>query len=192
MNEINGLLSQYRDFSVRNAFAKNNGILEYRNNCPQHGETDHCAGRCVICDPRHAARKRETATYVAQCATHGETTFALQTGKCLTCYTAAGVVRRGKTARAIARAAGARTYRGRCETHGETEFGVQSGKCLTCFNSLGYVRSSAPRGDPLRTEARRNGEPTYPGWCAVHGAVPHSTSRGKCLTCFNAMGYPRP
>lgn len=191
-SEINELFSHYTDPATRNAFARNNLIVEYDNDCPHHGVTDHCAGKCVICYPRDAARHRLNATFVGNCATCGPGYHSLSHGRCLTCYTKAGVRRVGRSPRAVARASGSTSYLDTCVKHGQTAHGVQSGKCLTCFNSMGLRRPAAPVGDPLRIAARAAGAASYLSWCSLHGGVPHSTTRGKCLTCFNSLGYPRP
>jgi len=192
MNDIKTIFPQYTDPATRNAFARDHLIIEYDNKCFKHGVTDHCAGRCVICEPRHAARHRLNAVFISDCERCGPGEHSLAHGRCLTCYTKAGIRRAGKSPRAEARSAGHTSYLDTCRTHGQTAFGVQSGRCLTCFNSMGLLRPVVPKGDPLRIAARAAGEPSYLSWCATHGGVPHSTAHGKCLTCFNAMGYRRP
>lgn len=105
---------------------------------------------------------------------------------------------KGGPARFQAVRAGARTYLAACETCGPSvAHGVQSCKCLTCYNAAGLRRvrggpGSASAANSPRLEARRNGAPTYPATCPVHGPeVPHHTVRGLCLGCFTSMGHPR-
>jgi len=126
--------------------------------------------------------------YRDYCAAHGETDYSVKTAQCLACHAPP------MTERQAARQTGQRTFLGVCETHGQTAFGVQSGKCLTCFNALGYRRAAGDtvRGDPNRIAARHAGSKIYLGRCETCGPTRFSTGPGKCLTCFNAMGYPRP
>lgn len=82
--------------------------------CPTHGETEHDVprGKCLTCfttlgaprlsaskgrpvtaSPRAAARRAGETRYAAPCPTHGETAHSVAHGKCLSCFTVAGVRR---------------------------------------------------------------------------------------------------
>lgn len=87
----------------------------YRDWCDMHGMTDHGTntGKCLTCytsvgrERVSAARGRPTTLglraisrregrswYFGRCETHGSTPHAVSHGRCLTCYTATGDVRR--------------------------------------------------------------------------------------------------
>jgi hypothetical protein len=133
------------------------------------------------------------------CEKHGRAAHAVSHGKCLACYTLAGVLRAPlrpsspdwPPARALAKEADERTFHGHCETHGPVAFWTHTGRCVGCYTTASKPRR--PQGpSSARAAARRAGLKQYEGRCRVHGVVPHSVGPGKCLTCFNAMGYPRP
>jgi hypothetical protein len=77
-------------------------------------------------------------------------------------------------------------------THGETDHHTQNGKCASCFTTAGIRRRVRADVNPARVEARRSGAYEYLDECPHHGQTKHHVQTGKCLTCFNAMGYPRP
>lgn len=97
---------------------------------------------------RTAARLAGERTYPDNCPVHGETHFHVGTGRCFTCYTAGGQVRRGNRdaarsdgARAVARRRGERVFAASCPVHGpKTAHSVAHGKCLKCFNVVGAKR----------------------------------------------------
>jgi hypothetical protein len=196
--------------------------------CPEHGVTRFRTktGKCLKCDPvvpgrppnslnRQRARLGNLPTYDDYCAIHIWTAHSVAHGKCLTCFTTSGAVRKSAkpgppvdntNPRAVARRAGLPSYAGVCDTHGSTAFGVQSGKCLTCCNSLGFWRSVPPasvvldsprdqsrtvKADNPRAAARRAGVPFFAEECATHGLAAHSVAHGKCLTCFTSAGRVR-
>lgn len=147
------------------AEARKAGEATYVGECPTHGETAfHVqSGTCATCTtavgsprtgparPRNGARAEARmigATYLDRCATHGETPHHVNTGRCLTCFTATGAPRAAPTppsARAEARRAGLRTYPARCDKHGETDHHVTCGKCATCYNAVGLRRRDPKR-----------------------------------------------
>lgn len=76
-----------------------------------------------------------------------------------------------------------------CSIHGSTPHMMRGLKCAKCFTVVGKPRIQ----NEARAAARRKGQAVYPDNCSVHGyQVPFSTGPGKCLTCYNATGYPRP
>lgn len=77
-------------------------------------------------------------------------------------------------------------------THGETDHHTHNGKCATCFTTAGIQRRPRTDVNSARAWARREGHYEYLDECLKHGQIKHHVQTGKCLTCFNAMGYPRP
>ncbi len=118
--------------------------------CPRHiiSAFTTKTNTCQICDPprgasaRAMARKAGHGTYSDSCPRHGpDARFSVNSGKCLSCFTATGVVRvRGRNARADARRVGRVSFTAQCETCGPTQFSVNSGKCLGCYTATGARR----------------------------------------------------
>ncbi len=104
------------DPDITRAEARKVGRSTYAAECPTHGRTDHSVahGRCLTCfntagarrvaesttgsTPRAAARRSGQPTFVETCLTHGSTEHSVAHGKCLSCFTTAGVRRVGPTA----------------------------------------------------------------------------------------------
>jgi len=182
---------------VRITIARHHKMREYEDYCDTHGvgpfSTDD--EDCVRCmderrGPRAAARKAGLIQYPATCVDCGPNVMhGVRSGKCLTCYNAAGVAR-NPTAwnqpRAWARREGALRYRGTCETHGSVDFSTHTGKCLTCYNASGYPR--LPVAPSARAAARHAGERTYLATCETCGEAPHHVHSGKCAVCCTASG----
>jgi hypothetical protein len=141
--------------------ARKAGQAHYLATCPTHGITAHSVpnGKCLTCfttagtvrlgsgqraTPRSEARSAGLLHYLATCPTHGDTLHSVGHGKCLECFTTAGLERRGenKRARADARRAGDTSYDATCATHGPTPHSVAHGKCLRCFTATGAVRKN--------------------------------------------------
>lgn len=199
---------------TRRVLAATYGLTHYVDYCDTHGAAPHgsATGRCVRCPtPETVLRDRKTARreglrrYLDVCPIHGETDHSTTYGKCLTCFTSAGLLRaadpsrRGPlpsdSPRAVARRAGEASFLDECPHHGRVAHAVRNGVCLTCRTVDGHARLTS-RGRPLtegaRAAARRAGQTTYVGKCETHGETAHSVLRGKCLTCFNALGLRRP
>lgn len=99
------------------AVARRAGETAYLDVCEVHGPTPFSvqSGRCLTCyttggiarsnEPgwsgassrRAEARRKGETQFLGTCGAHGETPFSVSTGRCLTCYTAAGVPRKTPT-----------------------------------------------------------------------------------------------
>jgi hypothetical protein len=147
--------------------ARKAGEKTYLDVCPEHGETAHGVqyGKCLTCfntagarrsvrelieEPRARARRDGLPSFLDECREHGRTAHSVSHGKCLSCFTTAGVARGGRPgrsltggARAVARRDGEKTYRDVCPEHGETDHSVAHGKCLMCFTTAGVRRAGA-------------------------------------------------
>lgn len=94
--------------------ARRAGAARYMSECPTHGKTVHSVahGKCLACftsqgvpraqgaqgrpltdGVRASARRAGLRTYSGVCHTHGETAHSISHGKCLACFTVAGVRR---------------------------------------------------------------------------------------------------
>lgn len=193
---------------TRISIARYNKLMWFEDYCDKHGVARFrtATALCLLChppgkrgrplaqDPRARARRDRRRWYIGQCEEHGPVAFAVRTGKCLTCFTDSGLPRMVVTDddRLEARRHLEPTYLGVCVEHGTTPFHVSSGKCLTCFTAAGYPRQMGRLTNPERIAARQAGRRQYLAECAEHGMTDHGTQTGKCLICFNAMGYPRP
>lgn len=150
---------KYGVSGCRRAIAAAHRLTSYEDLCVTHGLTQHLTqpGRefaaCVQCVAekpditRAEARAVGYATFPSVCEQHGSTAHSVAHGKCLKCYTSAGIERVGAVgrpaadgARATARRAGDATYLDACTEHGPTDHAVTHGKCLTCFNTAGIRR----------------------------------------------------
>lgn len=138
--------------------------------------------------PPHDERRRACAsnhrlrTYPDVCDKHGETPHKTASGDCTACTDGP---------RKIARRAGRPQYGDNCPQHGFTSFSTLHGKCLTCFTSSGMVRGG-PAPVSARAAARREGRTYFLARCEPCGAqTRHHVQRGKCLTCFTALGAVR-
>lgn len=142
-----------------------------------------------------AAKGAGVETVYWTCEAHGMTFFSVRKGDCLLCRQPKHRGPKGFAPRVAARDAGETRYQGVCAIHGKAPHSTNLGKCLTCFTASGMKRKLGPdevTGNPIRAEARRSGAKSYPGACTIHGTTPFGTNTGKCLRCFNAMGYKRP
>lgn len=137
---------------------------------------------------RGAALTEGYTEFNARCASHSYTLFDVATGACLICLNEnLNLPDRIRYERAYADA-----YPAQCEVHGEALHFMASNKCMECFDKVGRRRGTKGRpGNPVRVAARKSGASSYIATCTIHGDVPHHTIRGKCLKCFNSLGYPR-
>lgn len=127
--------------------------------CVEHGESPHRlkGESCVRCggssSPRALAVRAGNPVYVETCAKCGPADHSVRTGKCLICFTSAGLVRRLKPTnpRAVARKKGLKTYPDTCHIHGPSERYVSHGGCVKCFTSAGAKRSNAGPGRKKKT-----------------------------------------
>ena len=172
--------------------------------CGAHGLQslfDTGTAACLLCLDSHrhlpvmAQYKAAGAScYVGTCPVHGETRQHFGGNGCSKCRDARGRPLGRDDARGAARSAGASRYIARCAAHGEVEHYTATGHCSSCRTTAGLARSTEPMGrpgDPARIAARRARATTYLAPCDQHGEVPHHTIRGKCLTCYTSLGYPR-
>lgn len=93
------------------AAARREGLNRYLDVCAGHGETPHHVGngKCATCfasngfrrtrnagpvgNARAEARRAGRSEFLAECPTHGDAPHSVAHGRCLRCYTTAGVVR---------------------------------------------------------------------------------------------------
>jgi len=92
----------------------------------------------------------------------------------------------------MARKMGLKFFPGYCDEHKWCDHHIQSAKCAGCFTVNGARRRPRTDVNSARAWARREGHYEYLDECLKHGQAKHHVQTGKCLTCFNAMGYPRP
>lgn len=177
--------------------AQRKGLREFISVCWSHGPFtmfDTETGACFLCLddnrglPVQAQYRAAGGTcYVETCAVHGDQITAFGKHGCRECN-------HTRSPRAQARKERRSTFLKWCDKHGSVEHSVSRGDCLTCFTTSGMPRTGTQRtsSNPERAQARATGATSYMGECETHGRVPHHTIRGKCLTCFNSLGYPRP
>lgn len=200
--ELERYYAQGLSLQLLKNMAKTSRWKTFLYDCNVHGKT-HFSGKrgvCILCHPdrnpaRAAARRAGEQYYSAQCAKHGETDFHVGIGRCATCFTATGAERQGQSrsmSRTMARRWGEKTYDAGCRIHGDVPHSVAHGKCLQCFTMGGQPRVGRPPPLQQRIDARRTHQAAYLDRCEIHGVTLHSTARGKCLTCYNAAGQPRP
>lgn len=180
--------------------------------CGRHGETNYDThyGHCKLCNLELAdrpakirARFSGAVIFVDKCEIHGlvdhslgkSTTRTFGKVRCLSCFDMHGRVRslNANPRRKAARAARLPTYLDFCfDCAGDRTYSVTHGLCLECFTTAGTRRRQPTTAlDGPRVLARRSEASTYLATCPAHGAVPHSTIRGLCLTCFNSLGGVR-
>lgn len=139
----------------RRGHAREMLLEQFVDCCPTHGIVRFWTktGNCVDCtksdrgpdSDRAAARREGKPHFYAVCEEHGNAKFSVLHGKCLMCFTTAGLSREGlrviSAARAAARRQGAATYLATCEVHGQdTAHHTQIGKCAKCYTTAGVAR----------------------------------------------------
>lgn len=123
-------------------------------------------GRCVECEaatysgPRAAARRAGLRAYYDHCPRcRAETEHSVTHGKCLDCYTTAGIERQRtegaaarKASRSAALAAGQSTFEAWCHCCGSSQlFGVHSRACTSC--NMTPAQAGRPRGRPASVKS---------------------------------------
>lgn len=125
--------------------------------------------------------------FIGYCDRHGEVDHWVKTQQCVECLKLDPSL-----SRPMARKLGLKFFPGYCDEHKWCDHHIQSAKCAACFTVNGARRRPRTDVNSARAWARREGHYEYIDECLKHGQVKHHVQTGKCLTCFNAMGYPRP
>lgn len=132
----------------------------YPDKCTIHGETEHSVlrGICLTCfntngdprvdpdsraTPRRISRRYGLHTYLDECHKHGQTEFSTLHGKCLQCFTTAGVHRRKPI------------------TIYDRPLAVGALKSYRCKSPFGYIMIGAKDDNDAWVEAKRSSDRVY-------------------------------
>ena len=198
----------YDRYAVLVKSRENNEIIakSYCGRCGPDSIIDVFTGACMSCPSfmdetkslRHRSIDAGGDRYMDICPSCGVVgAHYVRNLRCVECFLPSGIRRKAPhiyTERERARMAALREFDAVCRHHGVVPHDTRTNKCLTCYDRAGRVRGPGKRAvsNTPRSAARRAGEKTYPDFCHKHGDTAHSVKHGRCLECFNMMGYARP